>query len=561
MVQSILIVENLRFSRAIVRRMVADIGDCRIDEATDGQVALDVLAAGQKYDVIISDISMPGISGLELLKKIRSGQTGARPNTPFIIVSGTITDPVRQTLVALDTDAIFIKPMRKAQMTEALERIDDKATASFNPIKANYPAVNIEGVQRRESQAASATDLTLDDVAGRVRFLETVPSLEHLNPGDLQALSELAERRNFPQQSDIDMSEIADNHLYIIISGEAEVVRRTWSSPDQSIEHNIGLMEAGDVLGISSFMSESGLAEHSRYRTTRATDMLVINFSQVDNDPKFTAFRDRVKLSVSQNLAHRLSFRDEAYAENLSQRLKEIEIKRTAGSFVLMMACSLAVYTLAVRLLLDLKLSSEARGIDTVVVILAAFVPFLISVRNGPFKYADFGVTFRGAVASLSDALFFSAIFLAVLVALKWVVVTFLPSTGSASVFELARTFVRLDADGQVNWSFYALNVGVYVLFAPIQEVIVRCGLQCLIREFLYGSDRYRTIVSILASNIIFAGAHAHLNVGIALATFVGGLFFGWLFHRHRSLVGVSAAHILIGGVALFALGLESFLK
>ncbi|MBT4086605.1 MAG: CPBP family intramembrane metalloprotease, partial [Alphaproteobacteria bacterium] len=79
--------------------------------------------------------------------------------------------------------------------------------------------------------------------------------------------------------------------------------------------------------------------------------------------------------------------------------------------------------------------------------------------------------------------------------------------------------------------------------------------------EFLYGSEVRRATVAIIVSNFVFAAAHTHLNVGFALATFAGGLFFGWLFHRNRSIVGVTVAHFMIGGTALFVLGLEGFLK
>lgn len=120
---------------------------------------------------------------------------------------------------------------------------------------------------------------------------------------------------------------------------------------------------------------------------------------------------------------------------------------------------------------------------------------------------------------------------------------------------------MRRDVDGNLDVQFYLISMGIYALFVPVQEIIARCGLQSLIRESLYGSDRYRTGTAIFVSNLIFAAAHVHLNVGIAVATFFGGVFWGWLFHRRRSIVGVSVSHIMIGGAALFALGLETFLN
>mgnify|MGYP004003715193 FL=1 len=101
----------------------------------------------------------------------------------------------------------------------------------------------------------------------------------------------------------------------------------------------------------------------------------------------------------------------------------------------------------------------------------------------------------------------------------------------------------------------------MYAVFVPVQEIIVRCGLQSLLVEFLYGSDTRRAVTAIVASNIVFAAAHSHLNLGFATVTFLGGLFFGWIFYRNRSIVGVSISHFIIGAAAMYALGLETFIK
>lgn len=52
--------------------------------AESGEKALDLLAGGQKFDLVISDINMPGISGIEMTEKIKK----INPAMPVIIMTG-----------------------------------------------------------------------------------------------------------------------------------------------------------------------------------------------------------------------------------------------------------------------------------------------------------------------------------------------------------------------------------------------------------------------------------------------------------------------------------------
>lgn len=556
-VGSVLLVEDVRFTRAMTRRMIATAIRGDVFEAENGQKALETLRPENEIEVVVADISMPGISGLELLKDIRCGKSTVARDLPVIIISGAVTAAVREALEKLDVTAIIAKPVRKDELLGHLERLGEQTlrAGQAKPI-ADYRAVKVSGLL--EAVADTPPDLghfeSFDD---RVRFLETVPALEGLDLDAIRQLAGRAEVLQFSKDAEIEPSEFAADRLMLIGRGEAEVLRTTRSSRSGATEHRVDLLEAGNLLGITAFMALPGEAEHSQIRITRPTEVLALEFDA--DDAEHSQLRDKVKLSVAGTLAQRLTQSDEAQAEALAQRLAETRIKRTAGGFVIMTASALAIYTLTMRALLDLDLSGADRGVASVVMILVAFLPFILSVYTGPFKFADLGLTFKGAGAAVREAVLFSAIFLVGLAGLKYLIVTQVPAFLEHDVFELARTFSRPGPDGGIDVQFYAINIVVYALFVPIQEVVVRCGLQSLIREFLYGSDRYRTIVAILVSNIFFAAAHTHLNVGIALATFVGGLFFGWLFHRHRSIVGVSISHIMIGGAALFALGLETF--
>jgi len=81
----VLVVDDYSTMRRIIRNLLNQIGFINVDEATDGQVALGMVAQ-KKYGMIISDWNMEPMSGLDLLKGIRGGNNDNKM-VPFIMVT------------------------------------------------------------------------------------------------------------------------------------------------------------------------------------------------------------------------------------------------------------------------------------------------------------------------------------------------------------------------------------------------------------------------------------------------------------------------------------------
>ncbi len=90
-----------------------------VDTASDGRAAVAKLAAaGDEYDVIVSDISMPGMGGIEFLRNVRLRHL----DLPVVLITA---DPVLETAVkAIEYGAFryLVKPVTEAVFTETVER-------------------------------------------------------------------------------------------------------------------------------------------------------------------------------------------------------------------------------------------------------------------------------------------------------------------------------------------------------------------------------------------------------------------------------------------------------
>jgi len=161
--------------------------------------------------------------------------------------------------------------------------------------------------------------------------------------------------------------------------------------------------------------------------------------------------------------------------------------------------------------------------------VIFTFVGIFIKYNHHP--WATWGLTWKGGIRSLWESLLFSIPVALAGITLKW-------------------ALVRIPASPLFGHPIFEplyppLMVAFYALVVIAQEIINRGFLQTSIERILTG--KYRALMAISTASLIFAVAHLHYAIPTMLATLLGGFFFGWLFHRHGTLVGVSVVHFLLG--------------
>ena len=85
MEMNILIVDDYNTMLRIIKNLLKQLGFKNVDEATDGQMALEKVK-NKNYGLIISDWNMEPMTGLELLQEVR-GSNDNYKDTPFIMIT------------------------------------------------------------------------------------------------------------------------------------------------------------------------------------------------------------------------------------------------------------------------------------------------------------------------------------------------------------------------------------------------------------------------------------------------------------------------------------------
>ena len=92
-----------------------------VDSCISGATALDVLKGEAPYDAIIIDNNLPGLSGLELVLRVRS--MDHRRNTPIIMLSG---DDCEKEAWRAGVSAFLRKPEDVEQVSSTIKRLLDE---------------------------------------------------------------------------------------------------------------------------------------------------------------------------------------------------------------------------------------------------------------------------------------------------------------------------------------------------------------------------------------------------------------------------------------------------
>ena len=99
---------------------------------TDGAAALDAWRTanrdGAAFDLVLMDMHMPGVDGLEAARRIRTTETtDSLPRTPIIALTANAFAEDREACLAAGMDSFLVKPLDRERLAAALAEVAGKA--------------------------------------------------------------------------------------------------------------------------------------------------------------------------------------------------------------------------------------------------------------------------------------------------------------------------------------------------------------------------------------------------------------------------------------------------
>jgi two-component system, sensor histidine kinase and response regulator len=167
----VLLAEDNPVNQKLAVRMLEKLGH-RVTVVEDGQSALDKLAQ-QPFDLVLMDVQMPGMDGLEATAAIRVHEEGTGTHTPIIAMTAHAMQGDRERCLAAGMDGYVSKPIKLNDLDAAIKQVLDGRSATIT--LPEEPPWNI--------------DVALTFVDGDRALLEELVTLyRHDSPGWMEEL-------------------------------------------------------------------------------------------------------------------------------------------------------------------------------------------------------------------------------------------------------------------------------------------------------------------------------------------------------------------------------------
>jgi len=122
--QRILFVDDQKWLIALVERLLTQRG-YQVQGFHSPQVALDALhAEPDAFDLVVTDYKMPGHTGLDVIRAIKA----IRPDMPILLVSGYLSDKVREQAKRAGADAVLSKPCLARDLLPTINELFSRGT-------------------------------------------------------------------------------------------------------------------------------------------------------------------------------------------------------------------------------------------------------------------------------------------------------------------------------------------------------------------------------------------------------------------------------------------------
>jgi CRP-like cAMP-binding protein len=373
-------------------------------------------------------------------------------------------------------------------------------------------------------------------------FFKKNPLFQGLADESLKALHTISEEIKMKKGDFLMKEGDPASELFFIIEGDIEIIKYDVETKTHFV---VNILHPGDTVGEQALIDKGRRSASIRAATD--TRLYKITFADLNKLAKHNPEFQTVYNEISRQMSQKLRETTNVAAVALKNELIEYKHRVSMGSFLVYVITAISLFVYTVRpLKFALTHVADTTYISIPLIISLTFFAVLI-IRACPFPLSVFGFTTRNWKKAIYEATIFTIPVLALIVFSKWCLIQFVPIYKNHAVFE---PFALMPG---ATFKYWLLNSFVYCLFIPIQEIMARGALQGPLEKFLAGKNRVFT--SIFISNLIFSSAHVFLSEQIAMIVFFSGLYFGWLYSRTYTLIGVILAHCLVGVWGLNVVG------
>jgi CRP-like cAMP-binding protein len=412
-----------------------------------------------------------------------------------------------------------------------LQLAPSDARAGTAPVDAESPRLALQAAGTTADSGSSGAD-ERDAIE---RFMAAQELARGMTPGELRALSGLMRARIYPPGAVIIEEGALHDKIFFVRSGAARVLKQ---SPSRQTAFTVSHVDAGSGFGEMSFLDHQPAS--ATVQATTECSVVYVTRGDLDrlDEREARGVREKLTNGVALTMVKRMRFSSDAHVRALQSELAESQLRNEFARFFIITMILFGLASL-VQKVIRTGVSPSVHMVYSWGILLLTLAPIAWFARRQSHPTSSFGLTLCGWRRSLGEAAACSAVLCVAAVTYR------LAFRGPG---EPLVTWGSLAGYSPAEFAFFFIAYGPHSF---LQEFIGRGVIQGSLARFIPDAG---SAAPILLTSALFGIFHTYVSVSFALITFVVSVFFGKLYQRHGTLLGVTVLHCTLG-TASVALG------
>ena len=262
----ILVVEDNIIALNVAQTLVSQ-AQCNPTPASDGETALELVKT-QHFDLILSDIGLPGISGIELAQQIRQFEKETnKKSVPIVAITGHAEGKIHNECSAAGINEVFIKPIRPEILSEICAKFSLFGNNNNQEFSTGQSNITLSSYINKPNTGAIGLDL---------------PNTEaELFEIDNQLIFDIASERKILGDNTSLLMQMLKDTINITIPEELSHLQVSHETNNWQTIANIAHKLKGGFLSISLSRAATACKYLERYHKTGKTELLEKLYQQV----------------------------------------------------------------------------------------------------------------------------------------------------------------------------------------------------------------------------------------------------------------------------------------
>ena len=117
---NVLVAEDNGTNQLVITKLLKALGCTAVELVNNGRLAVDCVTRDHTFDLVLMDIQMPEMSGLEACRLIREAEPDGAPQLPIIALTANALEGDRERFLGSGFSGYCAKPIRRPELVAAV---------------------------------------------------------------------------------------------------------------------------------------------------------------------------------------------------------------------------------------------------------------------------------------------------------------------------------------------------------------------------------------------------------------------------------------------------------